>query len=73
MTQDYAEAVQAARDLDDDGITVRLRSWAVYQSPMIRIRIGDTLYEFPFGTTREQAQSVLDEAKRRYRAMCTPP
>jgi hypothetical protein len=31
-----------------------------------RVRIGEDLYEFPQCTTREEAQSVLDEAKAAY-------
>ena len=30
------------------------------------IKIGDTRYVFPIGTTRAEAQSVLDEARDRY-------
>jgi hypothetical protein len=35
-----------------------------------RVTIGDTTYEFPEGTTVEQAQSVLDEAKVRFLLKC---
>ena len=55
---------------DKDSIEMRVRWWPAPEPTRIRVRIGDTLYEFPEGTTREQAQSVLDEAKRRYLALC---
>jgi len=58
-----------------DEISVRIRSWANHiagPDEMLRtdgnrwyVVIGDAWYEFPVGTTREEAQSVLDEAKRR--------
>ena len=49
-----------------DEIECTVRSYVAEKRPLIRIRIGDDLYEFPEGTTREEAQSVLDEAKARY-------
>lgn len=50
----------------DDGIEARVTCYAnvVRQPP--RIRIGDVVFEFPPGTTDEEAQSVLDESKRVY-------
>lgn len=51
-------------DNDDDGINIRLRLYD--HAVSYRVRIGDTLYEFPEGTTREQAEAAIKEAKRLY-------
>lgn len=61
------EATHALVDAQD-GIETTVRSWAQVRRapPRWRIRIGDELYEFPEGTTREEAQAVLDEAKKQY-------
>lgn len=61
------EATHALVDAQD-GIETTVRSWTpVRRAPArFRVRIGDDIYEFPEGTTREEAQSVLDEAKVRY-------
>lgn len=45
-----------------DAITATLRLWS---RPTYSVTIGDTRYVFPAGTTREHAESVLAEAKRR--------
>ncbi len=34
-----------------------------------RVRIGDDVYVFPPGTTREHAESVIEDAKLRYLRM----
>jgi hypothetical protein len=52
---------------DDDSIEIRVR--LPPPPERIRVTIGNTVFEFPEGTTREQAQSVLDEAKARYLRM----
>lgn len=49
--------------MSDDAINMRVRSYANYTSSPPSVRIGDDLFVWPAGTTREQAQSVLDEAK----------
>jgi hypothetical protein len=52
---------------DDDGIEIKIRLYAPRPAPRYRVVIdGDLVLEFPEGTTREQAESVLEEAKRRY-------
>jgi hypothetical protein len=50
----------------DDGIEAKLISYANLHPAPPQIRIGDDVYVFPVGTTNEEAQSVLDEAKARY-------
>lgn len=48
-----------------DGIDVRARAWVA--APRRRppsLTIGDVTLVFPDGTTNEEAQAVLDEAKR---------
>lgn len=49
-----------------DGIEATVRSYAIERRPLLRVTIGDVTYEFPEGTTRDEAQLVLDEAKREY-------
>ena len=49
--------------MSDDAIDTRIRFYANYAPPPPRVRIGDATYVWPAGTTREQAQAVLDEAK----------
>jgi hypothetical protein len=53
--------------VSDDAIEVKLRSWANVRrrSGPWSVTIGEDTFVFPEGTTREQAQSVLDEAIRR--------
>ena len=53
---------------DSDAIECTIRSVPTEVRPLQRVTIGDVTYEFPEGTTREEAQSVLDEAKTRYLA-----
>lgn len=48
---------------DDDGINVRIRS---FSTAPLRARIGETTFEFPPGTSREDADAVIEEAKKRY-------
>jgi hypothetical protein len=52
--------------VSDDAIECRVRLWAVEKRPLLRVTIGDTTFEFPEGTTREEVRAVLDEAKARY-------
>jgi hypothetical protein len=52
---------------DDDGIEMKIRLHVAPRAIRYRVRISDDLVlEFPEGTTREEAESVLEEAKRRY-------
>jgi len=51
--------------MSDDGIEIRIRCWA-HQRQRYRITIGDVTYEFPDGTTREQAEEAIEQAKDQY-------
>lgn len=59
----------------DDGIEARVTWYVDIIRPRIppSVRIGNDVYVFPSGTTNEEAQSVLDEATRRYLAMDHDP
>jgi hypothetical protein len=48
----------------DDSIETRIRSWVTIEPRPPRVTIGDVTYEWPAGTTNEEAQAVLDEAAR---------
>lgn len=58
----------------DDTYECTIRSYPteVRRQPP-RVTIGDVTYEFPEGTTDEEAQSVLDEAKARYLKLKAAP
>lgn len=50
-----------------DGIVMKIRLNVPLPAPRYRIVIdNDLVYEFPEGTTREEAESVLSEAGRVY-------
>lgn len=46
--------------MSGDGIEIKIRL------PQWRVTIGDVTFEFPLGTTREDAESVILEAKLRH-------
>lgn len=48
---------------DNDAYEGTVSFYCNYREPPPRITIGDVTYEWPAGTTREEAQAVLDEAK----------
>lgn len=52
--------------MSGDGIEAKVKAFVTVHPAPPRVRIGDDLLVFPPGTTNEEAQSVLDEAKRRY-------
>jgi hypothetical protein len=51
--------------MSDDGIEARVVHYMNVTRPP-SIRVGDETLVFPPGTTNEEAQSVLDEARRIY-------
>jgi hypothetical protein len=51
---------------DVDAIEAKITLYAELHPVRWQVRIGDDAYVFPPGTTEEEAQSVLDEAKARY-------
>jgi hypothetical protein len=54
--------------MSGDGIEARITTYVNVHPAPPSIRIGDEVLVFPPGTTNEEAQSVLDEAKRIYLA-----